>query len=383
MSRPHSLWSRALWVLLAFGMGLSTAPAFSADMARQLAVLTQALELIRRHGLDAPDELTLMRAATQGLLDALGDPYSDYLTPAEYEALTSEKSGQLVGVGIEIAWRNEQVLIMSVFDGTPAERAGLRAGERILAINGESLDGLSWARINQLLQGERGEPVSLTRQIPGVAFPVERRLVREVLNLQAVTVQRLPGNACQLRIRTFLNENLHTQVAQVLQQEEPFCGEGWVIDLRNNPGGLLSEAVQVAGQLGIEGAIVEVVGREGRSEVLKSTQEDAISEAVPLVVLINGGTASAAEVLAAALQESGRALVMGQTSFGKGLVQSLLPLEDGSGLSLTTNRYLTRRGHSLHQRGIQPDVSLPDGDPDRELTQAADYLRMPTAAAGP
>ncbi|MGV3523662.1 MAG: S41 family peptidase [Candidatus Sericytochromatia bacterium] len=381
MSR--SLWKRVLWMCVAFGMGLSTAPAFSADLARQLAVLTQALELIQRHGLNAPDELSLVRAATQGLIEALDDPYSDYLTPAEYEALTSEKSGQVVGIGIEIAWRNEQVLIMSVFDGTPAERAGLRAGERILAINGETLEGLSWARINQLLQGERGEAISLTRQLPGIAQPVERRLVREILNLQAVTTQRLPGNTCQLRIRTFLNENLHTQVMQLLQQEASFCNEGWVIDLRNNPGGLLSEAVQVAGQLGIEGAVVEVVGREGRSEILKSSQSDVIPQAIPLVVLINGGTASAAEVLAAALQESGRALVMGQTSFGKGLVQSLLPLEDGSGLSLTTNRYLTGRGHSLHQRGIQPDVMLPEGDPDRELTQAADYLRTPPALGEP
>ncbi|HEY9841214.1 MAG TPA: S41 family peptidase [Candidatus Obscuribacterales bacterium] len=363
----------ALAMLLAFTLGLNLPGVRAANFSQGFAALLQSLQLIRTQALDSPDELALMRGATRGLVKALADPYSSYLEPDDFQALKAEESGQVVGVGLELAYRQQQVLVMSVLDQTPAEAAGLQPGDRILAIDGQSADQLSWPEILRQMQGLPGQSLNLSVQSHGHLRKLT--LVRQILNLQALSFRRLTADICQLRIRTFFNENLHQQVSERLAQSLGDCSGGLILDLRNNPGGLLTEALSLAGQLGIQGTVVQIVSREGRVQTEATQSEALLLDTLPLLVLINGGTASAAEVLAAALQESGRAQLMGETSFGKGLVQSLLPLSDGSGLSLTTHRYLTLKGKNLHQAGIVPDI--PAQDPEHLLEQAQAYLQSP------
>lgn len=363
----------ALAMLGSFGAGLAW-PVARASLSQDFAALQQLMGLIRSQALAAPDELSLMRGATQGLVEALDDPYTSYLPPADYAALKEEKSGQVVGIGIELAYREGQVRVMSVLDQTPAAEAGLKPGDLILNIENRQTSELEWHEILRLMQGLPGQPLKLGYQ-PAGGGPVQTRtLVRDILNLQAVELKALSGDICQLRLRTFFNENLAAQVTAQIAAQPEACATGMILDLRNNPGGLLEQALQLAGLFGIQGTVVQIVSREGEIQPEASVSEALIPEALPIVVLINQGTASAAEVLAAALQESGRAMLMGETSFGKGLVQSLLPLEDGSGLSLTTHRYLTRRGNNLQQAGIHPDIRYSNPDPDQVLRQAQAYL---------
>jgi len=370
----RELLKTGLACALAFGLGALTPAVSGSNLSQKLALWTQVLQLIQSQALNAPNEVELVRQGIRGMLASLNDPYSSYLDPESFAALNVEKGGQLVGLGLELAYREQAVYVMSVLENTPASRSALRPGDQILAIDGVSVAGLNWAEINRRLTGEAGQAVSLRYLQAGQTR--EERLTRQVLNLQAVRAQALPGQICYLKITTFLNENLHQQVSEQFQTLSD-CGQGLVLDLQNNPGGLLTEAVKVAGLLGVEGPVVYMVSRQGQIQALRSEEIPLLAATLPLVVLTNRGTASAAEILAAALQESGRAFVIGQTTFGKGLVQSLLPLEDGSGLSLTTARYLTRRRQDLQQNGIEPDfpvISIPGEN--QALEQAVRYLRQ-------
>lgn len=376
-------------MLLAFGLGLGSsqalAPTRAADtpansasatrgenLSQGLARLLETLKAIRAKP-NAPDELKLMRGAIQGMLKSLDDPYTNYLDPQDFQALKTEESGHVAGVGVELDYRNQEVVVMSVLDLTPAAKAGLHSGDKILAFDGVEARGLSWPEILNRLQGEAGQPLTLKILPAGQAIPRTLTLVRQELNLQAVEFTALPNDVCQLRIRTFFNENLHQEVETKLGEGLDACAGGLILDLRNNPGGLITEAIAVAGQLGIQGTVVQIVSREGQIQPEDAQDEALLPDTLPMVVLINKGTASAAEVLAAALKEKGRAVLMGETSFGKGLVQTLLPLSDGSGLLITTHRYLTSRGNNLHKVGIAPDI-VPH-NLNLAAQEAQDYLK--------
>lgn len=360
--------------LLAFVAGLCW-PVAQASLSERFTLLLEVRELIESKALQSVSQQSLLEGATEGLLKALNDPYSAYLPPQKFSELTQEKSGQLVGLGFELAYRDQEVLIMSVLEQTPAAEADLRSGDKILAIDGKEIQELDWAGILERLQGNAGSSLSLKVLPIGSAKSRELRLTRRLLNLQAVSFQALPLDLCSLRIQTFFNENLAQDVLERLAEDAASCAGGLILDLRNNPGGLLQQAVALAGQLGVSGTVVQIVSRDGQTEQVQAEAESLLPDSLPMVVLINQGTASAAEVLAAALQESGRAIVMGEPSFGKGLVQSLLPLGDGSGLSLTTHRYLTRLGNNLHQVGIHPDLpQIVAGDSEQLLKQAQFYL---------
>lgn len=368
-----------LGVCLCFGLGRGLA--HGQNLSQNLAAMLQTLGLIQDQALTRPDDLSLMRGAIRGMLKSLNDPYSSYLEPADYAALKAEESGEVVGVGVELDYRDRQVLIMSVLEQTPAARAGLRSGDRILAIDGVETATLSWPDILRRMQGGIGQPLQLRILPAGKSLPVNLSLIRQTLNLSAVGLESLPNDICRLNLRTFFNQNLHQEVEDRLAEGMENCVGGLILDLRNNPGGLISEAIAVAGQLGINGTVVQIVSREGRVEPQDTAVPAVLPESLPMVVLINKGTASAAEVLTAALRENGRAVVLGETSFGKGLVQSLLPLDDGSGLLLTTHRYLTGRGNNLQQVGIQPDLPMADGPELLDKAQA--YLQSSQLNAQP
>lgn len=340
--------------MLCFWLGLLSGPAVAGNFSKQLAKLVQVAQLLATQTLQKPDMDRLMQAAARGMVAALDDPYSSYLSSESYAALSKEQSGEVIGIGVELAYREQHVQVMSVLEDTPAARAGLRSGTEILTIEGRSVERLSWPEINHLLLGEAGQSVELGFRLNAGAALQQKRLQREVLKLQAVSLIPLRAGVCHLKIQTFFNEQLHEQVAEALLAGADACEAGLILDLRNNPGGLVTEAVQVAGQLGVQGTVVQVLSNTGKLDLIETTDLPIYPE-TPMVVLVNSGTASAAEILAAALQESGRAILLGENTFGKARVQSLLSLSDGAGLSLTTNSYLTRLGKDIHAIGIAPD----------------------------
>ncbi|PKL80561.1 MAG: hypothetical protein CVV27_00290, partial [Candidatus Melainabacteria bacterium HGW-Melainabacteria-1] len=269
----------ALVLLLSFVAGLAW-PQAQAGSSQELGRLLQTLQQIRqRH--PQTDDLQLMRAATAGLVASLNDPYSSYLSPEDYSALKSEKSGQLIGVGLELAYRDGQVLVMSVLDQTPAAAAGLRPGDQLVAIDDKSLAGLSWHDILRLMQGGIGQGLKLNYRPADGGPPRSATLIRTLLTLSALGFSALPSEVCQLRVRTFFNEFLHQQVQEQLLANMTQCSAGLIVDLRNNPGGLLTEAIQVAGQLGVEGVVVQILGRDGQVQAEATQTESLLPDTLP------------------------------------------------------------------------------------------------------
>ncbi len=362
------------WLACCFCFGLFSGPALASNFSKHLSKLIQVVQVLVTQSLQQPDLDSLMQGAARGMVAALDDPYSSYLSADNYVALSKEQSGEVVGIGVELAYREQRLEVMSVLEDTPAERAGLQSGAEILSIEGQAVERLSWPEINQLLQGEAGQPIGLSFRLSPGSAPQQKQVPRELLKLQALSFSLLSDGICQLKIQTFFNERLHEQVAETLLANADSCESGLILDLRNNPGGLVAEAVQVAGQLGTQGTVVQVVSNTGKLDLIETT-DLPIYPQTPIVVLVNSGTASAAEILAAALQESGRAIVLGENTFGKARVQSLLGLADGTGISLTTNSYLTRLGKNIHGVGIAPDFYFSPETPAEQWTELAlDYL---------
>ncbi len=344
------------------------APAYG-NSSQQLARFMAVLERVQAYSLVPVETSALLEGGSRGLVAALKDPYSLFLNGEEYQTLQNQQSGEAVGIGVELAYREQSAVVVSVLPETPAQRAGLRPGDRLLSVDGVLLENKSWAEINQRLQGEVGQTLVLSwRSFTGVK---EATLRRETLRLDAWKLHTKDNSICHLEVRTFFNESLSEELAKALETAQNDCYNGLVLDLRNNPGGLVGQAVEVAGLMGVEGTVFQLVSREGGVQDISPVPR-IFTWTAPLVVLMNKGSASASELLAAALKESGRAVLIGETTFGKGLVQSLMALHNGTGLSLTTARYLTRQGNPVHQRGVQPDIVVQDNE--MILPIALDYL---------
>lgn len=381
-------WKITAALLACFITGLAfpgQATRSQANSSSQLARLNNVAKVLSSQALTSVTAVDLWDGASRGVVEALADPYSVFLNVEQYQALESQKRGEAVGIGVELAYREGQAVVVSVLPNTPAQRNGLKAGDRLLAVAGVSLADLSWAEINARLQGQVGESLLLRWQstLASSTQPVvrEARFVRENLRLEATRLTSYEGGRCLLHIQTFLSESLVEEAQQHVQDTGADCEQGMVLDLRNNPGGLVGQAVDLAGLFGVEGTVFQLQSRDGKLTPIQATPTDEVWD-FPLVVLIDQGSASASELLAAALRESGRAVLMGETSFGKGLVQSLFPLYEGRGLSLTTARYLTRLGNPVHEVGVAPDVVIQTEanaqtatEPDIAVQIALDYLR--------
>ena len=304
------------------------------------------------------DDQQLMKSALRGLLSDL-DPHSAYLDKDEAEALLDDTRGEYVGIGVETERRpDETLLVVSPIDGTPAHRAGLRAGDVIVAINGEPLSGN--ASPHHDLRGDVGEPVTITITRTGEIEPREMTIVREAIRVTSVTSRLLEPGYAYLRISTFQTDTgpqMRRQLRKLAEEaQDPM--RGLVLDLRSNPGGLLSAAVEAADTLLDDGLIVRTQGRLQYSNASFHAKPGDLLEGAPVIVLVDTGTASAAEVLAGALRDHGRASVMGSRTYGKGSVQTVVPLDNGDSIKLTTARYYTPSGSSIQARGIRPDIVL-------------------------
>jgi len=347
------------WVLTDVPMATAQTSQSASELPlEELRRFTEVYERVQRDYVESIDDETLIRNAIRGMLEGL-DPHSAYLDAAEYEQLQEGTRGQFGGLGIEVGMEDGFVKVIAPIDGTPADAAGIQPGDLIMRIDGRSVRGLDLQQAVERMRGEPGTEIQLGILRDGQDSPIDVTLERAVIQVDSVRSQLLEPGFGYLRISQFQSrtgDDLLSEIAAWQDEYGPM--NGMVLDLRNNPGGVLDAAVEVADAFLSNGAIVSTNGRAERAESrFTATPNDALNGA-PLVVLVNAGSASAAEIVAGALQDHRRAVIMGEQTFGKGSVQSILPLRNGSAVKLTTARYYTPDGRSIQAEGIVPDVEI-------------------------
>ena len=329
-----------------------------ANPYQELQQLTDVMAIIRRNYVDEVPLKTLVDGAIRGMLASL-DPHSSFLSPEDYKEMQSDMSGEFIGLGLDVSIRDEELVVIAPLEGSPAEKAGIIAGDRVVKIgdrNTRDIENVMEAL--RLLRGAKGSSVTLTIMREGFDAPKVFTMQREVIKIISVHSRTLESGYGYLRIAQF-QATTTAEVARELgqlHQQSPVGLKGLILDLRNNSGGLLDQAVNVANFFLEKGLIVYTEGREPGSQLQFSAQQRGSEPYYPLIVLINGGSASAAEIVAGALKDHSRALLLGTKSFGKGSVQTILPLRDAYGLRLTTARYFTPLGTSIQALGITPDI---------------------------
>jgi carboxyl-terminal processing protease len=340
---------------------------------RKLDVFSHVLSLIENNYVEPVDETRLLYGAVEGMVRTL-DPHSSFMDPRSYSALKEETEGEYGGVGLELATRGEDVVVVAPMDGSPAERAGFQPGDRLVEVDGVAISGKRETDAVHALVGPPGTKVVIKAQ--RAAWPEARTftLVRDVIHVVSVESKLFDRKLAYVKIKTFqdrTDQYLRKALDDLRAQAGGQLG-GLVLDLRHNPGGLLDQAVKVSDRFLEGGVIVTTKGRGGRHVEVERAHAKGTEPRYPMVVLVDGGTASASEIVAGALQDSRRAVVIGTQTFGKGSVQTVIELEDGSGLKLTVARYYTPSGRSIQERGIAPDVwvkaSAADEDAPREQT---------------
>jgi carboxyl-terminal processing protease len=324
---------------------------------RKLDVFSHVLSLIENNYVEQVDEAKLLYGAIEGMVRTL-DPHSTFMEPKGYAALKQETDGEYGGVGVEIAARGDALVVVAPVDDTPASRAGLATGDRLLEIDGAQTRGWKEADGVRALMGAPGTKCVLKVARESWREPRTMTLVRDVIRVVSVERRMYDQRFGYVKIKNFQDRTdgyLKKALDGLRAQAGGHLG-GLVLDLRHNPGGLLEQAVKVADRFLYEGVIVTTKGRGGRHVEVERAHPKDTEPAYPIIVLVDGGTASASEIVAGALQDHGRAVVMGTPTFGKGSVQTVIELEDGSGLKLTIARYYTPNGRSIQEKGIQPDL---------------------------
>ncbi len=337
----------------------------NASVYEQLDLFGDIFERIRANYVEEVDEAALIEAAINGMLTSL-DPHSSYLPPNDFDDMQVQTRGEFGGLGIEVTQEDGFVRVITPMDDTPAMEAGVEAGDFITHVDGEALLGLTLEEAVDLMRGPVGSEIVITVVREGEDEPFDITIVRDRIRLTAVRA-RLEGNTAILRVSTFNDQTYPNLREGLLELIEEVGGlgnlNGVVLDLRNNPGGLLSQAIRVTDAFLEQGEIVSTRGREPEDgERYNATPGDMI-EGLPLVVLVNGGSASASEIVAGALQDHRRAVVVGTNSFGKGSVQSIMPLAGEGAMRLTTSLYYTPSGRSIQALGIAPDILVEQRDP--------------------
>lgn len=344
------------------------------NLFEQLDLFGDIFERIRGQYVEEVDSKKLIEAAINGMLTSL-DPHSSYLNAEDAADMNTQTRGEFGGLGIEVTQEEGFVKVISPMDGTPAAKAGILAGDFITHVDGESVQGITLDEAVDKMRGEVGTDIVITVVREDVAEPFDLTLTRETIKITAVR-SRVVGNVAVLRITTFSDQTYSGLEAELAKSVEEIGGMdkvmGFVIDLRNNPGGLLKQSILVSDAFLDKGEIVSTRGREAADSTRENATPGDLAMGKPMVVLINGGSASASEIVAGALQDHRRAIVVGTKSFGKGSVQTLVPLKDGGQMRLTTARYYTPSGRSIQSLGVMPDivVNQPAVDPAVEGVEA-------------
>lgn len=342
--------------------------ALSNSTYEDLKVFTDVLSLLQREYVEETKSKDLIYGAIKGMLETM-DPHSAFLPPAMFKEMQEETKGRFEGLGLEITLREGVLTVVSPIEDTPAFKAGIQAGDQILRIDGESTKNLNLIESVKRLRGPKGSKVTITIMREGFTNPRDYTLTRDVIPIRSVRYEVMEKHYGYIRLFQFQEKTNSDFQKAVKALEEETKGElkGLILDLRNNPGGLLDQAVKIADRFIESGLIVSVEGRreEHKMRFNAQPQGDGLAR-YPLVVLVNGGSASGAEIVAGAIQDHGRGIVLGTQTFGKGSVQTIFSLKDGSGLRLTTARYYTPGGRTIQAKGIVPDIIVKPVLPDEE-----------------
>lgn len=334
------------------------------ELYRQLDLFGDVLERVRSDYVEKPDDTKLIESAINGMLSAL-DPHSAYLSRKNFRDMQVQTRGEFGGLGIEVTMENQVVKVVAPIDDTPAAKAGIQANDLITHLDDEQIVGLSLEEAVEKMRGPVNTPIKLTIVRKGVDEPLEFKITRDIIRINAVKA-RAEDDVAYVKVSTF-NEQTHANLVKSIEDLKKDIGpklKGFVIDLRNNPGGLLDQAIAVSDDFLERGAIVITKGRNDEETQRSQARAGDIADGKKIVVLINGGSASASEIVAGALQDHERATVVGTRSFGKGSVQTIIPLGANGAIRLTTARYYTPRNRSIQAKGIDPDIVVEQDIPE-------------------
>ena len=351
----------AIGVFLAVGQGVLAERHGEGTLPLEdLRTFTEVFARIKNDYVEPVEDKALLENAIRGMLTGL-DPHSSYLIPDDYQELQAGTSGEFGGLGIEVGMEDGFVKVIAPIDDTPAQRAGVEAGDLVIRLDDTPVKGMSLADAVKVMRGAPGTDIVLTIVREGIDRPLRITITRDVIRVTSVRSRTLEPGYGYVRISQFqlrTGESLREAVGELRESAGDEDLKGLVLDLRNNPGGVLNAAVSVSDAFLDKGTIVYTEGRMDDAKLTFSAKGSDILDGIPLVVLVNAGSASASEIVAGALQDHRRAVIMGEKTFGKGSVQTILPLGNGSALKLTTARYYTPSGISIQARGIVPDITL-------------------------
>ncbi len=343
--------------LLIFNGNSRDVSADTDDVYRNIEVFTEVLRQVEENYVEPQETKHLIEGAIKGMMESL-DPHSSFMTKEEYDDLKVETQGSFSGVGMQISVRDDILTVIAPIEDTPAYKAGIKAGDKILKIDEKTTLDMTSTDAVKLIRGEKGTSIKLTISRDGEDKPLIFNIIRDVIPLQSVRNYRLEHDIGYVRITNFQGNTTEELMDALDELEKEGALKGLVLDLRDNPGGLLTQAISVSDAFLGSGVIVSTKGRITEQDIVESATSSSSDRNYPMVVVVSGGSASASEIVAGALQDNKRALILGTRTFGKGSVQTILPLSDGSGLRLTTARYYTPSGRSIQASGIDPDIEL-------------------------
>ena len=353
------------------------------NLYKKLDLFSDVLETLNNEYVDQVDENKVLDAAINGMLQSL-DPYSSYMSPENFRNMNAETKGEFGGLGIEITMQAGLVKVISPIEGTPADKAGIKAGDFIIRINDTQVKGLNLFEAVSMMRGKVGTKINLVIRRENIDDELKFTLTRGIIKIREVSAEVKLNSIGYIRLRAF-NQKSHNQLKEKIKSFKSKRLNGYILDLRNNPGGLLSQAIKISDMFLDSGEIVSTRGRDKTDIKIFNAKKGDMIDGLPLIVLINKGSASASEIVSGALKDHKRAIILGETSFGKGSVQSIIPLTNRGALRLTTAKYYLPSGSSISEVGVSPDITVKEKDKkefrintdtDNQLKYAINLLKL-------
>lgn len=327
----------------------------SDKLYEKLDLFSDVLNTLKKEYVDEVEQSEVIDAAINGMLQSL-DPYSGYMSPESFRNMNDDTRGEFGGLGIEITMEGGLVKVITPIEGTPADKAGVEAGDFIIKIDNKQVKGMSLMDAVKLMRGKIGTSIEITVRRPEIDEDLKFKITRAIIKIREVSSE-VKNNIGYIRLRAF-NEQSHNQMIKQINKLNKNNLNGYILDLRNNPGGLLSQAIKITETFLDGGEIVSTRGRDKNDIKIYNAKKGDVLKKKPLIILINQGSASASEIVAGALKDHKRAILLGEKSFGKGSVQSIIPLKNRGGLRLTTAKYYLPSGESIHEKGVEPDIAV-------------------------